>query len=69
MITTEKVGIVHCTYGSGHALLSGIHFEYDPNDMEEMDYPKDFVDVLLPYNQNRLTLARSLLQEMGLAVK
>lgn len=64
----ELPSIIQCTQGRGKALLSGVHFEFDPFQMHAMGFPEDVVLSLLKYDAQRLNLARTLLARLGLNV-
>ncbi len=65
--TPEKqAAIIEITYGKGKALLSGVHFEYDPNFLSNQDpYIQKELPQLLASNTKRLAFTDALLQRIA----
>lgn len=66
-IGEEFAAIVECRVGSGRAILSGVHFEYDSELLDASDnYLKPIINILRKNNQRRLDLVRYLLERLNL---
>ncbi len=62
-----KPAIIKRTYGKGTAILSGVHPEYDPEQMDGSDeYVKPFIEELKASEQNRILFLRELLSLLNL---
>ena len=59
-LDTREAAIVHCKVGKGKALLSGVHFEYNPDLMAS--YDPELVAQLREGNAARLEMVQSLIQ-------
>ena len=71
MATYEKEGIfpaiIQVSLGRGKAILSGVHFEYDPEQMNEKDvYLKEIIKKLKTKNHEREKIAEHLLRRLNL---
>jgi glutamine amidotransferase-like uncharacterized protein len=63
-IEEEFAAIVECQVGSGKAILSGVHFEYDPDILDSTnDYLIPIIATLKNDNKNRIELVRHLLKK------
>jgi len=65
----DPVAIIECKYGKGTAILSGLHFEWDPQSLA--DTPLQLAAIkadLLRQNSDRVLLAKHLLTRLGLTV-
>ncbi len=63
----EEAAIIECQVGSGKAILSGVHFEYDPNLMDIGDkYLKQIIPTLKSENSQRIQLIHYLLERLNL---
>ncbi len=59
--------IIHVKYGKGNAVLSGVHFETDPDTLNKNDpYLKNLIPILKHQNQTRLTLTSDILEKLNL---
>lgn len=66
-IGPEPAAIIECKIGKGAVILSGLHFEWDPDSLEGPD--QRIVKIkseLLEADQDRLTLSRHLLRRLGI---
>lgn len=62
--------IIECQVGSGIAILSGVHFEHDPNLLDADDpYLQQIIPTLSQENSKRLKLVQHLLKRLGLQLK
>lgn len=63
----EAAAIVECRVGSGKAILSGVHFEYDSSLLDATDsYLQHIIPVLKNENSNRIQLVRHMLERLNL---
>lgn len=63
----EDAAIVECQVGSGKAILSGVHFEYDPDLMDSDDpYLQQIIPTIKEENSQRLLLIQHLLKRLNL---
>lgn len=63
----EEAAIIECRIGTGKAILSGVHFEFDPNLLDaEDEYLKQILPKLKQENSKRILLVRSLLERLHL---
>lgn len=62
----NKPAIISCTVGKGKAILSGVHFEYDPKYMTEDQYSQDIKSRIQETDSDRLNLIESLLKNFKL---
>ncbi len=61
--------IIECAYQKGRAILSGVHFEYDPNLVDAEDpYHQAILSELKESNDSRIAVLKRLLQRLGLKV-
>lgn len=61
----DYAAIIECEVGLGKAILSGVHFEYDPELLDsENDHLKPIIAQLRSQNQERLELVRCLLERV-----
>lgn len=61
----DYAAIIECRIGKGKAILSGVHFEYDPNLLDSQDlYLKIIIPTLLQDNLNRLKLLNHLIERL-----
>ncbi|XVN43368.1 MAG: BPL-N domain-containing protein [Candidatus Rickettsia vulgarisii] len=56
-----QAAIIKCQYGKGTAILSGVHFEYDPNLMKQASIQK-IADILKQEDHKRVALVKYLLE-------
>lgn len=62
-----EAAIIECQVGSGKAILSGVHFEYDTNLMDADDqYLKEIIPTLKNVNSQRIQLIRHILERLNL---
>jgi len=62
--------IVKIKYGEGIAILSGVHFEYSPDDLNPNDkYIREMLPRLKAADTLRIKLARSLLKQLELPLQ
>jgi len=62
-----KMAIIECKVGKGTAILSGVHFEYDPHLLDSNDPTSSkIIPELNQYNSERFQLIRSVLRRLGL---
>jgi glutamine amidotransferase-like uncharacterized protein len=59
----DKAAIIMCNYGKGKAILSGVHFEYDPFLMSSPSAAQSIVNNLQQHNLSRISLIRHIIQE------
>ncbi len=58
--------IIHIKYGKGNVVLSGVHFEFNPDSLNKNDhYIKDLIPILKHHNLNRLKLVSEILARLG----
>lgn len=63
----QKAAIIECQIGSGTAILSGVHFEYDPNLMDANNkYLREILPTLKTENAQRIRLLEYLLGRLNL---
>ncbi len=63
----EKTAIVEIKVGKGIAILSGVHFEYSPDLLDQNDqYLKPISQALKENDEGRIKVARYLLQKLGI---
>lgn len=63
----QEAAIIECQVGSGKAILSGVHFEYDPNLMDaDNKYLKQILPALKSENSQRIRLIQHLLERLNL---
>lgn len=63
----QQAAIVKCLVGKGVALLSAVHFEFDPALMDEQDtYLKLLIPELQKSEEQRVLLVHFLFQQLGL---
>ena len=60
----NRAAIVMCEYGLGKAILSGVHFEYDPYIMKYSPLREEIIDSLKEYNESRIVLTKYLLDKL-----
>ena len=61
----EFAAIIECKVGLGKAILSGVHFEYDPKFLDPNDtYLIPIIENMKSQNENRLELVRALLERL-----
>ena len=66
-IGEEVAAIVECQVGSGRVILSGVHFEYDPNLLDDNDdYLQQIIPDLRTDNSKRIQLVQHLLERLNL---
>ena len=66
----QETAIVKCSVGHGKAILSGVHVEFNPKDMDVTDqYLKAIIPYISQTNPKRMGLLHSLLKQLGLDVK
>lgn len=66
----EFAAIIECQVGFGKAILSGVHFEYDPFTLDGDDaYLQRFTPILKENNTKRLELVNHLLQRLNINAK
>ncbi|MDR0296902.1 MAG: biofilm PGA synthesis protein PgaB [Rickettsia sp.] len=56
-----KIAIIMCKFGSGKAILSGVHFEYDPYLMRHSKLLDPIIDLLIKHNASRIMLVKHIL--------
>lgn len=62
----EKAAIIECQVGLGKAILSGVHFEYDPNYLDASDeYLQHIIPDLQSENSKRIQLLQYLLNRLN----
>lgn len=63
----QDAAIIECPVGSGKAILSGVHFEYDPNLMDaDNQYLKEIIPAINRENSQRMKLIQHLLERLNL---
>lgn len=63
----QEAAIIECCMGNGKAILSGVHFEYDPSLLDaEDEYLKEIIPELKKTNKQRLKLAQYIFERLGL---
>ena len=64
-----EAAIVECVVGKGKAILTGVHFEWDPCTLDT-SYKQllDMQPILIEENSNRLGLAKHLLERLDIAL-
>lgn len=63
----EEAAIIECKVGQGKVILSGVHFEYDPNMMDLNDpYLKEIIPNLKRENFERIKLINYLIELLNL---
>jgi glutamine amidotransferase-like uncharacterized protein len=63
----QEAAIIECHVGSGKAMLSGVHFEYDPNLLDtDNKYLKQIIPMLKDKNPQRIQLVHFLLKRLNL---
>lgn len=66
-LNEEFAAIIECRVGRGKAILSGVHFEYDPNLLEaDNAYLKQIIPALKTGNAQRLQLVKHILERLNL---
>jgi len=66
-IEGANAAIIECQVGSGKVILSGVHFEYDPNLLDDTDeYLQQIIPDLKNGNSKRIQLAQYLLKRLNL---
>lgn len=66
-IEGEAAAIIECQVGSGKVILSGVHFEYDPNLLDASDeYLQQIIPDLQNENSKRIQLLQHLLSRLNL---
>lgn len=66
----NKAAIISLKYGKGLVVLSGVHLEYDPELLDSKDsFLKPIALNLKNYDQERVNLVKSILQNLGLKTK
>lgn len=64
---TGTPAVISQTYGAGRALLSGLHFEFDPTNLPEFDgdpFSERILPSLVENNPGRVQLCSSLLRDL-----
>ncbi|MCC8483954.1 MAG: BPL-N domain-containing protein [Rickettsia endosymbiont of Labidopullus appendiculatus] len=56
-----KAAIIMCKFGSGRAILSGVHFEYDPYLMRYSKLLNPIIGSLIKHNKSRIMLVKHIL--------
>lgn len=65
----EFPAVIECRVGSGKVILSGVHFEYDPNLLDPNDsYLKQIIPSLNEGTSRRMQLLKHLLQRLNIKV-
>lgn len=65
----QDAAIIECRVGLGKAILSGVHFEYDPNLLNSDDkYLKQIIPILKDENSQRINLMEFLLERLNVMV-
>jgi biotin--protein ligase len=63
----QEAAIVECVIGTGKAILSGVHFEYDPNLMDAgNEYLRYIIPMIKDENSQRVLLVLHLLKRLNL---
>lgn len=63
----KNAAIIECQVGLGKAILSGVHFEYDPNLLDRKDsYLSLLIPTLICQNDKRLELVSYILKKLNL---
>jgi biotin--protein ligase len=63
----QEAAIIECRVGSGKAILSGVHFEYDPTFLDaDNEYLKQIIPALRCENSQRIKLIQHLLERLNL---
>ncbi len=63
----QETAIIECQVGSGKAILSGVHFEYDPNLLDaDNEYLKQIISKLKSEDSKRIQLIQHLLERLNL---
>lgn len=63
----QEAAIIECHVGLGKAMLSGVHFEYDPNLIDDDNkYLKQIIPMLKDGNSQRIQLVQYLLERLNL---
>jgi glutamine amidotransferase-like uncharacterized protein len=60
----NKAAIVLCNYGRGKAILSSVHFEYDPYIMKYSKLREEIIASLKVYNESRIFLVKYILDSL-----
>ena len=57
-LPSQPVAAVECSVGKGKAILSGVHFEYDPSLLDDTDpYLKEIIPILKKYDSKRIAFS------------
>jgi biotin--protein ligase len=66
----DSAAIIECKYGKGTAILSGLHFEWGGASFDDSDPRLAAIkSALLSAEQDRLALAKHLLERLGVALR
>lgn len=68
-IGPEPAAMVECKFGKGTAILSGLHFEWDPHSLDSIPELAAIKEKLVTRNPERLELAENLLHRLGIATQ
>lgn len=69
-LPNQPAAVIECIAGKGKAILSGVHFEYDPTLLDDTDpYLKDIIPVLEKHDSKRMDLMKSLFSEIGILLQ
>ncbi len=61
-LSNQPAAVIECLIGNGKAILSGVHFEYDPALLDATDpYLKDIIPILKKHEFKRMDLVKELL--------
>jgi glutamine amidotransferase-like uncharacterized protein len=60
----SRAAIIECIYGKGKAILSGVHFEYNPYLMKPSKILTPIINSLKEYNESRISLVQSILNRL-----
>ncbi len=69
LIESEPAAIVECKVGKGSAILSGLHFEWDPDSVPQVPELTEIRTSLLDNNSKREELAIALLGRLGITTR
>jgi biotin--protein ligase len=68
--STNHAAIIECKYGSGTAILSGLHFEWGADSLEATEQRLHKIkSALQASEEDRLALGRHLLQRLGIVLR
>jgi len=64
-ISLSRIDVI-CKFGSGRAILSGVHFEYDPYLIRHSKLLNPIIGPLIKHNKSRIMLVKHILNMLSI---